>query len=415
MEKKPRRRWTRLTLGLAVVFVTHAVGATLASGGPTRCVCEGPAWLPAVAAAPAALATDAPPLRVVTYNLHSGLGPRLSFGKPRAEVERNLRAIGAAIVDAAPGHAPDVVGLNEVDFDSRRSAGIDQAAFLARDLERRTGAPYAVVEGVTWVRRTRGFEVRYGNAALVRHPVVRAETLAFDDMAAPDLPGVRSGLLLDRLVREGRGVVKVTIAAPAGEVDVLVTHLDAFAQAEREAQAAHLLRHVGAGRTTVLLGDFNAVPTPLTLGRRFFHDDLTHDLLTSGGLSDARLVLAARDGLASLNGWATFPADAPEWPLDGILGSLDLLPARAAVVGTTESDHRGLVVDYHPAGDLAGPLRSWHDAVRRRQVAHIEGCAEGDDPHAASLAPGAHDQREHRRRRLLAGSGFADLLGLRGE
>ncbi|MCO5167410.1 MAG: endonuclease/exonuclease/phosphatase family protein [Planctomycetes bacterium] len=412
--ERPRRRWTRLTLGVAVVLVTHAVGATLASGRPATCACAAPAWLPAIAAPPAAVTTDAP-LRVVTYNLHSGLGPRLSFGKPREVVEHNLRAIAAAIVAASPGHAPDVVGLNEVDFDSRRSAGIDQAAFLARDLERRTGAPYGVVEGVTWVRETKGFEVRYGNAVLVRHPVVRSEALRFDDMEQPDLPGVRSGLLLDRLVREGRGVVKVTIAAPAGEVDVLVTHLDAFAQAEREAQAAHILRHVAPDRTTVLLGDFNAVPTRLTLGRRFFRDDLTHDLLTSGGLADARLVVAAREEAGDLTRWSTFPADVPEWPLDGVLGSLDLLPARAEVVGTTESDHRGLVVDYHPAGDEAGALRSWHDAVRRRQVAHIEGCGEGEDPHAASLAPGAHDQREHRRRRLLAGSGFADLLTRRAE
>ncbi len=418
---RPRRRWWRLGAGLGSLLVMHAIGAVVATGHAPRCVCDTPPWspagLPAHERPVAPSEADGPRLRVVTYNLHSGLGPDLSLGKPREVVERNLRALARVITEAgSPDHPADIVGLNEVDFGARRSGGFDQADFLARQLTLRTGHEYSVVRGLTWERLTPGREVRFGNAALVRHPVVRSAAVHFDDglpaEVADGVPAVRSPMLLDRLVRETRGVVTATVRTPAGEVDLLVTHLDAFAQAEREAQAVHLLRRVVPGRTTVLLGDLNAVPTPLTLGRRFFEDDLTHDLLTSGPLQDARVVLAAREGRADLRPWATFPAEVPLWPLDGVLGSLDLVPARAEVIGTTESDHRGLAVDYRVTHDPDALRRgrAWHDAVRQRQVAHLQTCEEGDDAHRASLAPGAHDAREDRRRRLLAASGFGALL-----
>ena len=79
-----------------------------------------------------------------------------------------------------------MVGLNEVDFASRRSAWIDEAEFLADDLARRTGERYAVVRGETWARTIPGFEVRFGNAALVRHPIVRSTACLLDDGAACD-------------------------------------------------------------------------------------------------------------------------------------------------------------------------------------------------------------------------------------
>ena len=293
-------------------------------------------------------------LRVVTYNVHSGLGERHAFRKPRAAVEANLRAIAATIAAATPaGVPPDVVALNEVDFAARRSGGFDQADFVAEELAHLTGAAYEVVRGETWRRRIPGFEVRFGNAALVRHPVLAAKACLLDGSAPcgaaydGSLPPLRSGALLDRLLSEPRGVVTLTIALAGRTIDVLVTHLDAFVLAEREAQAAHLLhRFVQPGHTTVLLGDVNAVPVEMTRTRRFFTHDRTHTILTSGLLLDARGTYAAHHGIASVAAWATFPAGSPLWPLDIVLGSGDLVPVRVAVIGDTASDHRGLVVEY---------------------------------------------------------------------
>jgi hypothetical protein len=66
------------------------------------------------------------------------------------------------------------------------------------------------------------------------------------------------------------------------------------------------------------------------------------EILTSVSLADARATYAAMHGLDSVSGWATYPAEAPVWPLDAVLASADLLPEQIAVIGWSASDHRGL-------------------------------------------------------------------------
>src|SRR5690606_7972040 len=135
---------------------------------------------------------------------------------------------------------------------------LDQAAFLAAELERLTGARYDVVYGETR-RRTFPFEFRFGNAALVRHPVLHDNACLYDSAAnctvtgeTASFPVLQAGGLVESLVREGRGVIRATLDFHGRPLDVLVTHLEAFALGDREAQAAHLVRHfIHPERTTV--------------------------------------------------------------------------------------------------------------------------------------------------------------------
>jgi endonuclease/exonuclease/phosphatase family metal-dependent hydrolase len=225
-----------------------------------------------------------------------------------------------------------------------------------------------VIRGETWRRDVPGFEMRFGNAALVRLPLVEASTCLFDDLGPCGIhsraalpPRGRAGLL-GRLLREPRGIIRLTVRHDERLVDVLVTHLDAFAAREREAQASVLLSQVlRPDRTTVLLGDMNAVPTSLTSRRWMFSDDRTHAILATGGLADACISLASLRGQRSLAAWATYPADAPVWGLDWVLGSPDLAPEDAAAIGGTASDHRGLAVRYRWLADDAAIA-----AARRR-------------------------------------------------
>ncbi len=148
-----------------------------------------------------------------------------------------------------------------------------------------------------------------------------------------------------RFLRETRGVIALTLDLGGHPVDVLVTHLDAFAQGEREAQAEHLLeRFVDRARTTVLLGDMNAVPAPLV--RPLFPDDRTAAILTGGALADVRASDAASGASGPQPTLATFPSNRPLWPLDWVLASADLVPQRVATIGERESDHRGLYVKF---------------------------------------------------------------------
>lgn len=325
--------------------------------------------VPPAAIAPARVAaSDAPTLRVLTYNLHSGLGPYLRLSAPRADVERNLRRIARHIADAAPPTAPvDVIGLNEVDFASRRSGWLDQATFLAQELEHLTGHAYHVAPAETWNRTLWGMEVRYGNAALVRHPIRALSTRLLEQPGGVGPPSKILAVATSPhrfFGTEPRGVLRVSIDFHGRELDLLVTHLDAFNRERRERQAAEVVQHLlRPGRTTILVGDMNAPSSTLSGVHR--GNDGTHDIL-AGALLDARLVLAARTGFGDLTSWATYPAITPRLALDAVFASPDLWPVVSTLVGRYESDHRGLLVQYswltRPASQAHG---LWYGALRQ--------------------------------------------------
>lgn len=353
-------------------------------------------------------------LRVATYNIHSGLGgDSWPIGRARATIESNLRAIAEHLAaESRAGRPLDVVGLNEVDLGARRSAWIDEAEFLAAELGRLTGDRYTAVTAETWRRTTLGREVRFGNTVLTRHPILESSSCLLDGtsacaFAAPGadtLPALAGASWLDHALGETRGVVRVRIDHRGRPVDVLVTHLDALAQSQREAQAAHLVsRFVEAGHATVLLGDLNAVPTYLTRGRRFFAEDRTHDIVTSGSLVDARVLLASLGGARDLDAWATSPSSAPTWPLDAVLATPDLAPRELRRIGAGESDHLGLAAAYVWAeADERAAIVARHDRIRARQRERVASC---DLPHAsATLAATA--------RWLTTSSGLAALAPL---
>lgn len=350
---------------------------------PAACVAAAAPWILGETNVPIDAGEASPALRAVTYNIHSGFGAGRGFWRSRSVIEHHLNGIAAAIATSG-AVPPDVVALNEVDFSSRRSGNFDQARFIADAVERISGQRYDVIYGETWSRRLTGFEVRFGNAALVRHPVRSQTACLYDDtegcgipVAGENMPLLRAKGFVNRLTREARGLIKFSIDFHGQPVDVIVTHLDAFVLAEREAQAAHLLRRfVDPQRTTIVMGDINAVPTMMTHTRAFFTADRTHDILTSGGLADARVLHDSQHQRSDFRAWATYPADAPVWPLDAVIGSLDLVPREVRVLDARYSDHRGLYVQYQLTRNptVVATQRVRHDAIRRRQLAQLLDC-----------------------------------------
>jgi endonuclease/exonuclease/phosphatase family metal-dependent hydrolase len=163
--------------------------------------------------------------------------------------------------------------------------------------------------------------------------------------------------LFKRVLRERRGLIKVMVDLDGHCIDVVGTHLDAFVAEEREAQAAHL-RHrlVDPGRTTVVLGDMNALPG-VSQGDDPARGERTHSILASSGLADARILAASRHGQDTLAEWATYPATRPAKGLDWVLASRDLLPEEVKAIGALQSDHRGLFVRYTLLDGEAGRVR----------------------------------------------------------
>jgi len=353
------------------------LGSTLGRpDGPSSCAVQSTDWEHAAPFPQLETRADLPELRVVTYNLHSGLGPRWRIFADRLEVERNLTGIADRIASASPETPVDVVALNEVDFGSRRSGWMDQAAFLAAELKRRTGHAYAVAQGETWRRDVPGLEVRFGNAVLFRHSSLAVDARILEERQKTSYASAFPAGALDRILNEPRGVLRLRIQFFGHPVDFLITHLEAFNPARREAQAADLLqRFVEPGRTSILLGDMNTVPTAMTYKRPHLAADRTHDVLTSGDLTDARIAVAAREGVNDFSDWATFPALAPVWPLDGSFATPDLLPQAVHVIGGNESDHRGLSITYGwLTPDAKSAFIRWHDTVRQRQLARLFDC-----------------------------------------
>ncbi|MFG0333039.1 MAG: endonuclease/exonuclease/phosphatase family protein [Maioricimonas sp. JB049] len=175
-----------------------------------------------------ATAPASEPLRlcVLSYNIHHAEGV-----DRKLDLERIAGVIRAV--------EPDLVALQEVDRDVRRSESVDQPAELAR----LTG-----MEGVFGGN----IELQgggYGNAVLSRLPVIRHENHL--------LPRFDDG--------EQRGVLEVEVTLPGdrGRLLLLATHFD-HRRNEREriasAGAVNELVAKRPGLPALLAGDLNAVP-----------------------------------------------------------------------------------------------------------------------------------------------------------
>lgn len=236
---------------------------------------------------------------MLVYNIRAGKDLAGRDNLPR--VAELVRSTGA-----------DLVLLQEVDRNTRRSGPADQPATLAR----LTG--YSVAFG-----RTIGFQGGdYGVALLSRWPI-RRDTLILLEVAAP--PGQAVG------DREQRGVLLAEVAAPGGPLAVLNTHLDASADdGWRVQEVATVLRVARSeelsGMPLLLGGDFNARP-----------ESAVHASLRAAGFRDAWEGCGEGDGL-------TFPSGVPSRRIDYLYLTGETRCLAATVPSGEASDHRPLRV-----------------------------------------------------------------------
>jgi endonuclease/exonuclease/phosphatase family metal-dependent hydrolase len=167
-------------------------------------------------------------LRVASYNVHGCVGT-------------DGRRSEARIAEVIASLDVDIVGLQELDLNRRRSAGVDQSALIAEKL----GWKYHFHPAM------RREEEQYGDAILSRYPTNLRHAAALP-CAAPFY------------CREPRGAIWVEAATPLGKVHVFNTHLG-LGRRERLIQARLLagpgwLAEVPAGEAVVALGDLNSRP-----------------------------------------------------------------------------------------------------------------------------------------------------------
>ncbi len=181
-------------------------------------------------------------LRVVTYNIHHGVGNDSCAEAPAplegADCGLNLQRVAELIAT----HRPDVVALQEVDRNWLRSAGSDQPAVFAHLLGMFAcyGANLNLPADLPGERNR-----EYGNLILSRLPIYGCRNLPLPK-ASPDAE--QRGLLLARIQLDGQ------------TIQIANTHLHIRAE-DRMLQTkaiADTLRAVEY--PIVLMGDLNARP-----------------------------------------------------------------------------------------------------------------------------------------------------------
>ena len=269
-------------------------------------------------------------LTVATYNIGylSGLTNNLAVARDRDLFDANLTTVLQAF---APLDV-DILGLQEIDLDAKRSFRTNQAAELAAGLDFAAGA-IAVnwdknyVPFPYWPPSAHFGRVLSGQAVLSRFPIRSHDRVVLEKVA--DNPFFYNAFYLDRLVQ----VARVEIGdRPCVVMNV---HLEAFDEPTRRSQTAvvrELWQRYAREFPTLLLGDFNSLPPSPERP-----DPTVRILLAAADIEPAFDRAALSD--TSL---ATFPSDAPEGKLDYIFynpSRWELLSARVVAEAERASDH----------------------------------------------------------------------------
>ncbi|MEF8792484.1 endonuclease/exonuclease/phosphatase family protein [Thiohalorhabdus sp.] len=233
-------------------------------------------------------------LRLLTYNIQVAIGSRryrhyVSHGwkyvMPHGQSLHNLDRIAELIADF------DIVGLQEADGGSFRTAFVDQARYLA------SSAGYRFCESM--VTRDFGRFAQHTNSLLSRIPI--------QGIHEHRLPGAM----------DGRGTLEARFNLDGRPLTVFVTHL-ALRQRTRLRQAAYLAQLVRRAGPSVVMGDFNAKPRSPEIVQ----------LSDKAGL-----------GMASRPAHATLPSWRPRVAVDHILATPELTLEEYGPLPELLSDH----------------------------------------------------------------------------
>lgn len=205
--------------------------------------------------------TSVDSLVVMTYNIKFG-GGRIDFFfdcygdrvlMSHAEVVENLEALAAKIRQVDP----DIVLLQEVDVNSKRSAYVDQAQWLLDHTSLNYGA-YAATWRVDFVPSDGLGAMDSGNAILSRWPIHDAKRLA--------LPLIEEQDWLTRYFYIRSNILRARIAVPGqDQLYVVLEHADAYGKDGTKKK--HIDRFIGEmdalaaqGALVVSGGDLNTLP-----------------------------------------------------------------------------------------------------------------------------------------------------------
>ncbi|MFH0990194.1 MAG: endonuclease/exonuclease/phosphatase family protein [bacterium] len=240
-------------------------------------------------------------IRVLTYNIHHAEG---------ADGKIDIKRIARVILTSQA----DIVALQEVDRNTKRSNNIDLLTALADE----TGMTYAFGKTIDF----QGGD--YGNGILTKFPILEERNYY--------LKSVGNG--------EQRAAMALVLDCKGQDILLINTHLDhRVDDSERFGSVQELIRisKTDSTRPVIVCGDFNDVPASRSIALIHASFDDCWERAGNG------------------NGF-TFASDNPQRRIDYIFCSMKLQgqrlrttlldPQKATVIQSDASDHLPLVVDF---------------------------------------------------------------------
>jgi endonuclease/exonuclease/phosphatase family metal-dependent hydrolase len=230
-------------------------------------------------------------LRVMTYNIHVGVGM-----DQKLDLER--------IADVINHQRVDLVGLQEVDRGVRRTQGMDEIV----ELSKLTNMNYAFAHNLDYQGG------QYGVAILSRFPIGTIDHRKFEN----------------RRESERRGMLRIELELAGRIINFVTTHLDYQYPDGRLFETEQLLRALeGRKGVIIVVGDFNDVP-----------EGDAYKLITSK-FQDAWIASKAKQAGLS------YPADKPAKRIDYIFyrTSDGVRTKKAWTVRSPASDHIPVVAE----------------------------------------------------------------------
>lgn len=283
-----------------------------------------------------ALKTEADELTIVSYNIGylSGLTNNEAVRPEASLYEANL----ATAIAALQPLEPDILALQEIDLNSRRSYRTDQVAALGAAL----AYPQRAI-AINWDKRYVPFPfwpptvqfgpILSGQAILSRWPIVEHERLVLDKVAGN--PFFYNALYLDRLAQVAQ------IEVNGQTVVVINLHLEAFDRPTRQTQTEFVLalaENYAEQYPVLLLGDFNSALNRDAEGEPRSIQTVLDSAVFKPVVSAAQFTAPEQ---------FTYPSGTPEFKLDYIFYTpdrIELLDAQVLTSAGSASDHLPLLM-----------------------------------------------------------------------
>lgn len=271
-------------------------------------------------------------LRVVTYNIGYASADKNNRGSvlTRDEVEKNL----GEMIGALKKFNPDIVALQEVDFNSSRSFGLDQFKILAEGL----GLPHTAYV-VTWNKKyvpwpywppSKHFgRIVSGQAVLSRYPIKTQKLIRFEKPAENSF--WYNWFYLDRIVQD------LFVDVEGKALRLFNLHFESYSAPTRLLQAKKLAGLLPLDPNLIVLGDFNSAS----------HWGDIQRMETSEDSAEALEFFLKKSGLTNTNSeFDTYPAIKPDRKIDHVLVGNGFEILKTGVLGDLKaSDHLAFWVE----------------------------------------------------------------------